>query len=120
MKLAIPVDEKRLDSTICVSFGRAPYFMFYDTEAKTETYINNPGAASQGGAGIKAAQIIVDEKADALLTIRCGENAGELFEAAKISVFKTKGITAKENIEAYEKGELLPLTEFQRGFGGRW
>ena len=28
MKIAIPVDEKTLESNVCVSFGRTPYFLF--------------------------------------------------------------------------------------------
>ena len=34
MKIAIPVDEKSLESNVCVSFGRAPYYLIYDTETK--------------------------------------------------------------------------------------
>ena len=75
MKIAIPVDEKTLESNVCVSFGRTPYFLIYDVETKESIFIDNSAAASTGGAGIKAAQIIVDNKADVLLTPRLGENA---------------------------------------------
>jgi predicted Fe-Mo cluster-binding NifX family protein len=34
MKIAIPVDEKTLESNVCVSFGRTPYFLIYDVETK--------------------------------------------------------------------------------------
>lgn len=34
MKIAIPVDEKNLETNVCVSLGRAPYFLIYDTETK--------------------------------------------------------------------------------------
>jgi predicted Fe-Mo cluster-binding NifX family protein len=34
MKIAIPVDEKTLESNVCASFGRTPYFLIYDTETK--------------------------------------------------------------------------------------
>ena len=34
MKIAIPVDEKNMESGVCPSFGRAPYFLFYNTETK--------------------------------------------------------------------------------------
>jgi predicted Fe-Mo cluster-binding NifX family protein len=37
MKIAIPVDEQNLDSGVCPSFGRAPYFLFYNTDTK-ESY----------------------------------------------------------------------------------
>ena len=66
MRIAIPSDEKNIDSSICVSFGRTPYFLIYDTDTKIREFIDNSTAASSGGAGIKAAQILVDEKTDAL------------------------------------------------------
>ena len=77
MKISIPVDEKSLESNVCVSFGRAPYFLIYDTETKESIFLNNGAAASTGGAGIKAAQTIVDNKVNTLLTPRCGENAAQ-------------------------------------------
>ena len=70
MKIAIPVDEKTLESNVCVSFGRTPYFLIYDVETKESIFIDNSAAASTGGAGIKAAQIIVDNKADVLQMMR--------------------------------------------------
>jgi len=32
MKIAIPADEKNLDSQVCISFGRAPYYLYYDLD----------------------------------------------------------------------------------------
>lgn len=34
MKVAIPVDDQSMETKICVSFGRTPYFLIYDTETK--------------------------------------------------------------------------------------
>jgi predicted Fe-Mo cluster-binding NifX family protein len=119
MKIAIPMNESRVDGEVCVSFGRAPYFLFYDTESKDAKFMENPAATAQGGAGIKAAQALVDENAQALLTVRCGENAAEVFKAAEIKVYKTTKVTAKENIEAFEKGELAFMTHFHAGFHGK-
>ena len=70
MKIAIPVDEKSLDSNVCVSFGRTPYFLIYDVDTKESVFLDNSAAASTGGAGIKAAQTIVDNNANVLLTPR--------------------------------------------------
>ncbi|MDD4842903.1 MAG: NifB/NifX family molybdenum-iron cluster-binding protein [Anaerotignum sp.] len=119
MKIAIPMNEMRVDAEVCVSFGRAPYFLFYDTESKETEFIINPAAAAQGGAGIKAAQAIVDEAAKALITVRCGENAAEVFSAAEIKVYKTTKVTAKENISEFEKGQLAEITNFHPGFHGK-
>ncbi len=37
MIVAVPAEEKSLDSAICVSFGRAPIYCLYDTEKKRQT-----------------------------------------------------------------------------------
>ncbi|NLK36240.1 MAG: dinitrogenase iron-molybdenum cofactor biosynthesis protein, partial [Gracilibacteraceae bacterium] len=56
MKIAIPMDDKNMEASVCISFGRAPYFLIYDTESNESLFLENSAAASQGGAGIKAAQ----------------------------------------------------------------
>lgn len=116
MKIAMPVDEQKMDTNICISFGRTPYFMIYDAATKSYSFIDNSAAASsQGGAGIKAAQVIVDQKVDVLLTPRCGENAAEVFKAANVKMYKTTTTSAIEMLEAYEQGKLVPLTEVHSG-----
>lgn len=115
MKIAIPVNKKDLNSDVCQSFGRSPYFLVYNTETKESRYIDNGAAASQGGAGIKAAQNIVDSKADALLTPRCGENAAEVIRTAGIKLYRTASDSAVNNLNAFINGELLPLSEIHAG-----
>ena len=118
MKIAIPVDEKSLDSNVCISFGRTPYFLIYDVDTKESVFLDNSAAASTGGAGIKAAQTIVDNKANVLLTPRCGENAAEVLKSADIEIFKTTSASVKDNIDAFIDGELSLLDEIHAGFHG--
>lgn len=121
MKIAIPVDGQSLESNASQNFGRAAYFLIYDTETKKANFINNTAAASQGGAGIKAAQIIIDNKISVLLAPRLGENAAEVFKGANIKLYQTKVGTAQENIDAFTAKELPLLEEIHAGFhhGGR-
>ncbi|MCR1900283.1 NifB/NifX family molybdenum-iron cluster-binding protein [Irregularibacter muris] len=119
MIIAIPVDEKNLKATVCVSFGRTPYFLIYDTDTKESVFLDNSAAASTGGSGIKAAQIIVDNKVNALLTPRCGENAADMLKVADIKIFKTITISAKDNIDAFIAGKLPLLDEIHAGFHGQ-
>lgn len=119
MKIAVPVDEKDLNLNVCVSFGRAPYFLIYDADTKESTFIDNLAASSSGGAGIKAAQTIVDNKADVLLTPRCGENAANVLIAADIVLFRTIAASVKDNIDSFIAGELPMLIEIHEGFHGR-
>lgn len=116
MKIAIPVDEKNIETNVCVSFGRTPYFLIFDTETKQSTFFDNSAAASTGGAGIKAAQMIVDQKVNALLTPRCGENAANVLKAADVEIYKTTTAPAKENIDAFIAGKLTLLDEIHAGF----
>jgi len=116
MKIAIPVDEKTLDSNVCASFGRAPYFLIHDTETSDSVFIDNSAATNMGGAGIKAAQIIVDSKANVLLTPRCGENAAFVLKSADIKIFKTSSVRLKDNIDDFIAEKLLSVDEFHPGF----
>ena len=34
MKIAIPMNEQSMDTEVCPSFGRAPYFLLYDSVTK--------------------------------------------------------------------------------------
>ena len=118
MKLAIPVDEQKLDTTVCMSYGRTPFFMIYDTDKKDAAYLDNSAISAMGGAGIKASQSLVDAGAEAVLTQRLGENAAEVLGAAGIPIYKTVHEKALDNIEAFEKDELEILTEIHAGFHG--
>lgn len=116
MKIAIPVDKKSMETSVCQSFGRTPYFLIYDTNSKEDIYIDNSAAASHGGAGIKAAQTIVDNNVIAVLTPRCGENAAEVLNAANIKIYKTINSSIKENIIALNDGKLSLLSDIHAGF----
>ena len=118
MKIALPVEEKSLNTPICVSFGRTPLFVMFDTENGEYEFIYNSAASSQGGAGIKAAQTVIDSQAGALLTPRCGENAAEVFNAANVKIYKTINDSIKDNIAAFEDGKLSLLDEIHAGLHG--
>lgn len=118
MKIAIPADENNIKTSVCVSFGRAPYYLLHDTETGNTAFIINTAAAVQGGAGLKAAQLVVDSEADILLTVRCGQNAADVLRAADVKIYKTEVAGAKENLAAFQEGKLAPMTQFHAGFHG--
>jgi predicted Fe-Mo cluster-binding NifX family protein len=116
MKIVLPLDENKID--ICVSFGRCPFFMIHDTDNGSTKIKDNPAADAQGGAGIKSAQFVVDSKSDVLITVRCGENAAEVLNAAGVKIYKPEGIGAEHNIALLKDAKLSPLTHFHAGFHG--
>ena len=118
MKIAIPMNEQSLDSDVCPSFGRAPYFLFYNAITKEEYYLDKAAVANQGGAGIRAAQVIVDHGVKALIAPRCGENAAEVLTKSEVLVYHSIPGTARQNIEAHLNNQLPLLSEFHAGFHG--
>lgn len=118
MKIAIPVDENHPDTAVCASLARAPYYLIKDTGSDEMTFVKNTAANSQGGAGVKAAQLLVDQKIEALLTPRCGQNAAEVLTAVEMEIYKTEYPSAKENLTAFNSGLLATLNDFHAGFHG--
>lgn len=114
MKIAIPLDENKKD--VCIVLARAPFFLF--RENGTDTIVDNPAAMAQGGAGMQAAQFLVDHGVDTLITVRCGENAAEVFQAAGIKIYKSVHKAAADDLAALEEGALEELTQFHGGYHG--
>ncbi len=115
MKIAIPVNDKSIEGGVCQSFGRTPFFLIHDLNTKENIFLDNSAASSRGGAGIKAAQIIADNKADVLLTPRCGDNAADILKLAGIKLYKTINDSIEDNIKAYEDGKLSALVDIHAG-----
>lgn len=118
MKILIPTNEENIKGGICVSFGRAPFFMIVDTESNEEKFIENLGASMSGGAGIKAAQVVVDTKVDALLSPRIGKNAADVITAGSIIIYKSQSEDVMENIQLYKDEKLEILMDIHPGFHG--
>jgi predicted Fe-Mo cluster-binding NifX family protein len=118
MKLILPVDADQ--NLISVTFGRAPYFVVYNTETGTHAVHRNPAASAQGGAGLKAAQFVADCQVDAMITARCGLNSAEVLKAAGITIYKSDSLSVKQNILDFQEGKLPVMNEFSAGHpGGR-
>ncbi|MEA4896745.1 MAG: NifB/NifX family molybdenum-iron cluster-binding protein [Christensenellaceae bacterium] len=119
MIIAIPVNEDR--TTVCPSFGRAPYFWVADTQSGGKSILENAAARSESGAGIRAAQAVMDAKADALVAPRLGENAANVLKAAGVKLYVPASDGAQANVDALLSGSLEPLTQIHPGFhhGGR-
>ena len=118
MKIAIPTEDKSIKSKINDSLGRAPYFLIYSTVTKESEFLDNRALVEQGGAGIRAAQVIADNGGRAVITNRCGENAEKLFRNAEVFVYEAKEGNAEENIAYFIENRLSLLNEFHSGFHG--
>ncbi len=119
MKIAVPVEKRGNKADVSASFGRADGFLVYDNDEGTTLILNNDAAQSAGGAGIKAAQTIVDSGAKTLLTPQCGGNAAKVLLAAGVRLYKTRpDMNVMENVDCFLSGGLAELAEIHEGFHG--
>ncbi len=84
MKIAIPSDDKTI---IADHFGRAKFFMVYDTEnSQIQILDNQENAQSPQGAGIQAANMILEAKAEVLITNDLGPKAEKVIKGSSLKV----------------------------------
>lgn len=69
-------------------FGRAPFFLMFDTyEKKWSVHENEQNAALEHGAGIQAAQTIEKMGAQALITGQVGPKALQVLRGSGIKIY---------------------------------
>lgn len=110
MKIAISAKGKITDDSLDPRFGRCEYFQIYDTEVKSIKIVNNKGIEASGGAGIAAANQLIDEGADVVITGSLGPNAFEIIEKAEIKAYKGDNMSIAAAIEKYSNNELEEIT----------
>ncbi|MBN1583690.1 MAG: NifB/NifX family molybdenum-iron cluster-binding protein [Anaerolineae bacterium] len=106
MKVIVTANGTTLESPASPIFGRCPTFILVDTETMQYQAIANPALSAGGGAGIQAAQFVVDQGAQTIVTGNVGPNAFGVLQAAGLSVYVVKEGTVQQAIEAYKAGQL--------------
>ena len=106
MKIAVSATGKDLNCQIDPRFGRCQYFVFIDPETMEIEALENEGLMAMGGAGVQAAQFIVQKGVKALITGNLGPNAASALSASGIKVYLVPGGTVKDVIEGYRAGRL--------------
>jgi len=129
MKIAISSSGKDLDSQIDPRFGRCQYFIFIDPETMEFEALENAGLMASGGAGVQAAQSVVQKGASAVITGNLGPNAASALSASGIKVYLVPGGTIRDVTEAFKTGKLQEASGATvpshfgmgggRGMGGR-
>ena len=123
MKICISSTGKDLDAFVDQRFGRCQYFLIFDTETMNVKTISNESMLSSGGAGIQAAQSVIKEDIDFVITGNIGPNAFQILQAAGIKVYIVTEGTVKDAIDNYKNGKLEETVsanvESHSGIGGR-
>ena len=107
MKICISASGTDLDSNVDPRFGRCPYFILYDSETDDFEHFENQSRNAMGGAGIQAAQFVVDSGASTVLSGAIGPNAFRVLNSAGINIYSGVGGTVRGAIENLKDGKLV-------------
>ncbi|MBD3337360.1 MAG: dinitrogenase iron-molybdenum cofactor biosynthesis protein [Candidatus Eisenbacteria bacterium] len=111
MKIAVTSTGKEPDANLDPRFGRAGYFIIYDTGTQRfETLDNQENVNAAQGAGIQAAQDVAEHGAGCVITGRCGPKAFRTLQTAGIKIYEASGGTVRQAIEDCTSGRLRPVT----------
>jgi len=108
MKIAVSAKGKGLDAPVSQVFGRCPVFVLVDTETMSATSFSNEAVARSSGAGIQAAQFIVDQGVQGVITGNVGPNAHRVLDAAGIQIYRAMNGTVREAVQSLVQN-ALPL-----------
>jgi len=112
MKIAISSTGPGLDDPLDLRFGRAAKFLVYDLDTDAFAVVDNEQNLNAAqGAGIQAAQHVVDSGARALITGHTGPKAFRVLEAARLPVYLAEGGSVRDAIEAFRGGRLKAIVE---------
>jgi predicted Fe-Mo cluster-binding NifX family protein len=107
MRIAVSSEGTELSARVDSRFGRTKWFILYDTDTGEFESINNEQVLNLSqGAGIQAAQHLVDHNADVVLTGHCGPNAFRTLATAGLEVVLGASGTVGEAIKQFQEGGL--------------
>ena len=110
MKVAVSSQGPSLGSPVDPRFGRAAYFIIYDTDSLSfESYSNAENSTAAHGAGIQTAQWVAQQSVATVVSGNMGPKAFEALKAAGIKMVAWDQGTVEEAIELVRKGELQPI-----------
>jgi predicted Fe-Mo cluster-binding NifX family protein len=110
MKIAVSASGDTLDAMVDPRFGRCPYYIFVDVENDSVEIKKNPSASAGGGAGVQAAQFVIEQEADHVISRNVGPNAFNVFAAADVPVYTVAGTTVRRAVEALKANELEAIS----------
>lgn len=107
MKVAISAASDTMEGCVDPRFGRAAGFIIYDMETGEYTYADNTkNLNAVQGAGIQAAQYVVEGSVGAVITGYCGPKAYKVLESAGVKIYACPKVTVREAVEKFRNREL--------------
>jgi predicted Fe-Mo cluster-binding NifX family protein len=109
--IVIAANATNLDAPASPVFGRCPAYVFVDTESMQFEGVENPAIGTASGAGIQAAQFVIERGAQAVVTDNVGPNAFNVFQSAGVPIYLSGSGTVREMAEAFKAGQLQSVAD---------
>lgn len=106
MRIVVSAQGDTLESPTSPVFGRCPSYLFVDGETITFEALENPAMSQGGGAGIQAAQFVINHGAQVVLTGNLGPNAFDVLEAAGVQAYLVPEGSVRQAVEDFKAGRL--------------
>jgi predicted DNA-binding protein (UPF0251 family)/predicted Fe-Mo cluster-binding NifX family protein len=107
-KIAISSEGPTLEDSLDPRFGRSAGFIIIDPDTNDHTYLENGLAQTMAqGAGIQAAETVINAGATAVLTGYVGPKAFRVLESAGVRIAQDlENITVQEALDRYKGGQV--------------
>jgi predicted Fe-Mo cluster-binding NifX family protein len=109
MEICITATSDDLDSKVDTRFGRCKFFILVDPSTMKFRAISNAAANESGGAGIKAANMVLKYTPAAVITGLIGDNAFNVLKASNVKIYACGNVSVREAVELYCAGKLKSI-----------
>ena len=120
MKIALPLQNNNEISQIDIRFGRAAYFGIYDDSNQSWEFISNSqNTQAAQGAGIQAAQHVINADVNILIADNVGPKAMLALQTAGVEIFQSsQNLSAIDVVKEFKDSKLTKLS--QANVEGHW
>ncbi len=101
MKIGIASEGKTLDSDVCPTAGRAPFYLVFEDKKLVKT-IKNPFANGGGGAGFGVVQMLSNDGVEKIISGKFGDKLLDALKEKNMMNEEVSGKTVQEVLNSQE------------------
>ena len=109
MKVCVSASSGSFEAKVDLRFGRCPFFVIVNSETMEFNVVSNLSTNTAHGAGIQAAQTVVNKGVKVVITGNVGPNAFKVLSASGIKIFTVASGNVKEAVDKYKEGQLKDM-----------
>ena len=121
MRVAISATGNSAETLMDPRFGRCAWFALCDTRSDGVIFVENVAASAGGGAGLAAAQQMIDNDVEAVVTGSTGPNAFNVLQNSDIRIYRCGSVPVRMALQLLREAKLEEITSAgpsHAGMGG--